>query len=273
LDEVHSYCTEKRMNIFKMASARVMLGMSATTNDRADGFDSLYHKELAFDGIVHAENIDGFTYDDVIFTTEVSAIYYNGPNEYTKSLTHSSTGKIFVPYMIDQFIADPYRMKLLIREIRKLYDWSENGYMHCIYVFCEERQPLGLIYSELKKSFEGIEAPELLDVGQFIGGIKDAQITNLRNTARILLTTYGYSSTGISIDKMTAIVFATPRRTGMKQILARVLRRGGNLDIKRHIIDIIDNRTPLRYQYGDRAISYNFYNMAITTSKVRYDSI
>ncbi len=125
----------------------------------------------------------------------------------------------------------------------------------------------------LRDSFADVAAPELDDVGEFVGGIKDAQVTALKTNARILLTTFGYSSTGISIDKMTAIVFATPRRANMQQILARILRRGGDLTITRRVIDIIDNRTPMRGQYADRALAYDFYWMDVEMQKKNWQEL
>lgn len=276
LDEVHSYCSEQRKEIFQK-SARCVLGMSATTENRSDGFDVISHKELAFDGVIRAENIPGFGYENIEFKTTVDVIYYNGMPEYTKALTHDSTGKVFTPYMNAQFVADPVRMRLVVQKLRELYDWrGPNGEHHCIYVFCEERGPLKTIFEMLKNSFE-VNAPELEELttntGEFIGGIKDSRVSELKNNARILLTTYGYSGTGISIDKMTAIIFVTPRKANMLQILARILRRGGNRDITRRVIDIVDNKTPMRYQYGERALAYDYYGMDVVISKVKYDEV
>lgn len=275
LDEVHSYCSDKRREIFKLASAQIVLGMSATTEDRGDGFDIVAHKELAFDGIIRAEDIPNFNYENVEFNCEVTAIQYNGPAEYTQPLSHESTGMLFTPYMNAQFLKDPYRMKLAIRELRKLYDWrGPNGEKYYTYIFCEERKPLKIVYEELKKSFgDVIDAPELNDVGEFIGGINTDRVNELRTNARILLTTYGYSGTGVSIDKMNSIIFLTPRKSNMKQILARILRRSGDRTITRKIIDIIDNKTPIRRQYIQRKIAYDFYGMKVNESKVKYDEI
>lgn len=275
MDEVHSYCSEQRREIFRKSATNVVLGMSATTEDRSDGFDPIAHKELAFDGIIRAEEVPGFTYENVEFTTEVSAIRYNGPTEFTRALCHESTGRIFTPFMNAQFLRDPHRMKLAIRELRILYDWrGEQGQQHCIYVFCEEREPLKTVFEELKKSFgDAVDAPELDDVGEFIGGIKDAKVTELKNNARILLTTFGYSGTGISIDKMTAILFLTSRKANMKQILARILRRGGDRTITRRIVDIIDNKTVIKYQYGSRSAAYEFYGMTVTETKIQYNEL
>lgn len=264
-DEVHTYCSEVRRKIFKLAGSWVMLGMSATTEDRADGFDGVAHKELAYDGVIRAETLPGFNYEGVEFKSLVTIIKYNGPPEYTETLISESTGKMFTPYMNKQFLRDPQRTTVAIAELSALYQWrGPEGQQHCIYVFCEEVAPLDIIYGGFVELFgEGaIAAPE---IGKFTGGIKEAQITNMRDNARIFLTTYGYAGTGVSIDKMTAIIFLTPRRANMKQILARILRRGGDQSIPRRIIDIVDNKTGMKYQLGSRMIAYQYYGMEIET--------
>lgn len=270
LDEVHMYCADKRRKIFKRTSWAV-LGMSATTEQRKDGFDTISHKELAFDGIIRAENVPGFKYEESdAFDADVEVIRYNGPPEFTQNLTHESTGRLFTPYMINQFLRDTIRTRMAVAEIKKLYDWiGPAGQQHNIYVFCEERQPLDGIYSELVKLGE-VNAPE---IGTFIGGIKTEAITEIKNNARILLTTYGYSGTGVSINKMTAIVFLTPRRSNMLQILARILRRGGDRSIRRKIIDIVDNKTALKYQHCERRLAYEFYQMNISEKKVMFSEV
>ena len=196
----------------------------------------------------------------------------------------------------------PVRLQLIVREIRSLYDWSDGDDKHCIYVFAEEIEGLRSIYREIKKTFVDVVAPEIDMVdpagdpvvdaddvddvidpplqnkqnrqdefshnfGEFIGGIKDKTVESLKQNARVLLTTYAYSGTGVSIDKMTAMVFATPRRSNMKQILARILRRGGNKRIRRKVIDIVDDKTPIKYQYGSRLIAYEFYGMNVEVVK------
>jgi hypothetical protein len=276
-DEVHSYCSERRREIFRKCSTHICLGMSATTADRQDGFDPIAIRELAFDGIIHAETVPGFTYEDIQFTTCVNLINYYGPSEYTMSLTHPSTGKLFTPYMNKQFVEDPYRTALAIRELRRLYNWTGSTLpdgsiqRHCIYVFCEERNPLKTIYNALCTTFGGdVSAPEL---GEFVGGISHTDISYMKENARILLTTYGYSGTGISIDKMTAILFLTPRRANMKQILARILRRGSDTSITREVVDIRDCCTPIKCQYTSRALAYDFYSMDIVRTRVDYTDI
>lgn len=274
-DEVHTYCSDVRKKIFKLAGSWVMLGMSATTEDRADGFDKIAHKELAYDGIIRAESLPGFNYEGVDFKSLVTVIKYNGTPEFTENIIHESTGKMFTPFMNKQFLRDPFRTTVAIQELRSLYNWvGPEGQRHCIYVFCEEVEPLNIIYRGFIETFgaDAVEAPELFaqeEIGKFTGGMKEAQIANMRDNARIFLTTYGYSGTGVSIDKMTAILFLTPRRANMKQILARILRRGGDQSITRRVIDIVDNKTGVKYQLGSRMCAYEYYGMEVETKIVR----
>ncbi len=338
LDEIHSYVSDMRKEIFWRCHTHVMTGMSATTEDRSDGFDPVFHKQIG--PIVRAEQIPGFNYENIEFDCTVDAIVYNGPPSHTQNLCHEKTGRVFTHYMNKQFLSDPYRMHLLIQRLLELYRWTgPQGQKHCIYVFCEEREPLVLIKARMREELlragleADIDAPEepvaaadecsicleklaqpaekcpqcrkdfhakcindwhvhstkcplcraemirganrdmVDDIGNFVGGIKDAEIIKFKNNCRILLTTYGYAGTGISIDKMTAIIFVTSRKSNMKQILPRILRRSGDRTIPRRIVDIIDNKTVIKRQFGSRALAYEFYGMKVETTKIKYDEV
>ncbi len=285
LDEVHSYCSDTRRKIFKLASSRAVLGMSATTEDRRDGFDVISHKELAFDGIIRAEDIDGFTYEDINFDCRAHIIRYIGPPSHTHNLTHESTGKVFTHYMHNQFASDPYRVRLAVDELIELYDWSldtpQGPHRHFIYVFAEE---LGILATVMRSMcavltdrkrddiVREISAPEA-DLKMFTGGLNSEQITDAVTHGRVLFSTYGYAGTGVSVTRATAIMFFTPRRANMKQILARILRRGSDTSIPRIVKDIVDEKTALRCQVGDRKSAYEFYGFAVSERKVRYTDI
>jgi hypothetical protein len=285
-DEVHAYCTQARREIFKKASLPIMFGMSATTEERKDGFDPVAHKELAFDNIIRAENISGFTYEDVKFDITAKCIYYCGPAEYTQNLKHESTDLIFTHYMHNQFISDPHRLKLAVNELIKLYDWSQGAKQHNIYIFAEEVKILikardaicaALVArhrDDIVKNI-GLEVNDETENTQntlrmFTGGLKDAEVTNIVQNARVLFSTYAYAGTGVSIQKMTAMMFLTPRKANMKQIIPRILRRGSDLAIPRIIVDIIDNKTSLKYQFGARNAAYDFYGCKKEEVRIKY---
>lgn len=266
-DEVHTYCSDTRRKIFKKISAPICLGMTATPDSRLDQLDVIAIRELAFDGILYANQIPGFSYDDVRFTTEVTIVKYYGPPEHTKTLKHQSTDMMFTPYMTTQAMSDPYRLRLVTNYLKQLYQENRN-----IYVFSEERESLSTLYDSFSAMFDNVYAPEL-SCGKFIGGITDKEIIYIKQNIRVLLTTYAYSSTGISIDRMDSIIFMTPRKSNMEQILGRILRRTGDVNITRKIIDITDMLTPLKNQLRHRLAAYKYYNMNINKVIINWESI
>lgn len=89
----------------------------------------------------------------------------------------------------------------------------------------------------------------------------------LLGKSRIILTTYSYSSKGLSVPQMNSMVFASPRRSKFIQIVGRILRIGGDVDIPRRIIDIVDIRTGLKGQFNERAEAYKYYGFPVESRK------
>lgn len=276
-DEVHLMATPMFAKIFRQTMTWINLGLSGTP-DRNDGMCAIYKKELALDGVIDAAELPGYDADSIGFSIHVRAIKYYGRDEHVQTRL-GPTGAVSALLMQKQACADPHRMRLVAQEIDALYRWRGSVGMgstcvrHGIYVFCEERGQLDVVYAALRERYaDAIEAPEIaaaetpeLDAstGKFIGGISKRQIADIRSRAHIYLTTYGYSSTGISNNDMTAIVFVTSRRGNMNQIIRRILRRNGDTRIPRVIVDIIDARTCMQHQYRDRAAAYAECNAVI----------
>jgi hypothetical protein len=232
------------------------MGMSATPNARPDGGDAIALRELAFDGVLNAKVVVGRAVGPH-FNVLVRAIHYYGPRDKTATLRSDATGYMFMPLMLEQFLSDGARWTMAIAHICRL-----NREGHNTFVFCEERAPL----ERLQKQLAITLAPD--GVALMMGGTEEAAVSAARESARVILTTYGYSSTGLSIDRMTAIVFLTPRKSGMQQILARIMRRGGDAAIERVVVDIIDAGTPVRRQYYSRKIAYEYYGCRVEKTKV-----
>ena len=87
------------------------------------------------------------------------------------------------------------------------------------------------------------------------GGATGDQITQSSNKATMIFTTYGYMGTGKSIPKMDTILFVTPRRNGVEQVVGRIFRPGKNKN-ERWIIDIIDWKINLKSQWYERLDVY-----------------
>jgi superfamily II DNA or RNA helicase len=278
-DEVHMYCSENRRRIFHVCTTGMALGMTATSEDRNDGFDVIAHRELATGGVLRAENIPGFDYEDVHFECAVRVINYKGPPDQTQNLIHESTGNVFTHYMHNQSIEDRYRVQLAVNELIELYDWRggpDNGLRHHIYVFAEEID----ILSKAKEAFEtclvnrgDILADMVVDHSLFTGGMKDSEVVNIAANARVMFSTYSYASVGFSIPRMSAIVLLTSRKSNFKQILGRILRRGSDPNMPRVVVDIVDWNTCLRRQFAERKIAYDYYGFKQLIKKVNYTDI
>jgi hypothetical protein len=277
-DEAHCYCTANRRGIYDRISI-ASLGLSATTSERLDGFDPIAHKALAFDGILFADKIPGFVAETAAFECTARVLYYSGPPSHTINLTHEKTGEIFTHYMYNQFISDPYRLSLAVSELTILYDWrGPSGEMHYIYVFAEEVDILRAAYNAFKLSLSGRRADIERDmriegIGMFTGGMRTADVAEAVAEGRVLFSTYSFAGTGVSIQRMSAMLLLTPRKSGLKQVVARILRRGSDTTIPRVVVDIVDHRTCLKHQVLQRKIAYDFYGFRVEPSKVDYKSI
>lgn len=263
IDEVHMCCSAQRATLFWKIHTECVLGMSATTGDRSDGFDPIYHKQLG--DPIHADKLPNFAVDDADFKGHVRVISYFGPDAYTKPIINPNTGYLSFTDMIDQIIGDPYRNDLIADETVTLL--LDPTVKHNVFVFSERREHLDVLEELIKKKLEerDEEANDVLfNPESFImrGGTPEQELTKA-NTARIILTTYGYSSTGISIVRMDSSVYATPRKHGYKQICARCMRRGSDANIVRIFIDIVDSATGLAGQFYTRKNAYNHYGFEV----------
>lgn len=257
-DEVHTYCKRKRAEVFWLAQTRYLLGMSATTDDRPDRLDPVFHRHLG--DVVHAASLPGFDISGAEFQGDVKVIKYHGDEKYCRDVISEATGALFTPAMIDLIIQDPARNTAIVDEIVEL--WRDP--IRHIYVFSEYRSHLETLAEMIRKRI-GVE-PAFDDAipqcNTMMGGIKDDALA-IAIKSRIILTTYGYGSTGVSIPVMNASVFATPRRNGYKQTCPRIMRRGSDVTIVRKFIDFVDVNCGLKYQYGGRFQAYDFYGFAI----------
>lgn len=277
-DEVHTYCSPKRINIFWMAQTRYMFGMSATIGERRDGFDFALGHHLP--PLIDAEHIEGFTYGAASpFQCRVRAVRYFARDEDAQNLRHETTDRVFAHYMYEQFAHDERRNALIVSQARELVVAGHN-----VFIFAEERAHVELLAGLLAADETTRQYPSVI----FYGGVsdEDRRIAIARDEpstdgttapahppARIIIATYSYSGTGISIIRMTALILATPRYSGMKQIVGRILRRGSDPTIQRIVIDVIDQKTCLAYQFRLRRNAYNFYGATYEKITVRAEPL
>jgi hypothetical protein len=106
-----------------------------------------------------------------------------------------------------------------------------------------------------------------------MGGVSSEDVKLAATNARIILVTYGYASEQLSIPKMDSIILITSRMSKFKQILPRILRVSGNIEIEREIIDIVDVDTSIKKQYSKRKKVYDMYNFPVNIIQIEWSNI
>ncbi len=263
-DESHMYVSKEFRKVFKRIWSRYTLGLSATPDIREDKLDAIH--QLSLGPILVADTLDGFNASQDTFESDSHLIEYHALNEHCKFNVRDD-GVIDYASIVEAIVNDPHRNQLIVDEI---VDLMTKGYY--TFVFSDRRSHLEHLYDLLEAKLEGsnttIELPESDRKVILYGGSTEETIDKAKNNSTIILTTYAYSSTGVSITKMDALVLTTPRRSNMKQIINRVFRLGSDQTIKRMIIDFVDAKLPLKNQVRERVKAYKERGCTILKKKV-----
>jgi superfamily II DNA or RNA helicase len=250
-DEAHELHSPRGLSSLWLAqSVPYIVGITATPDSMPSGLDKIVTKFL---GEPIAQD---YQLSD-IYKVNITALMYHQP-----VVERGATAIETVKYII----ADDARTKLIATQIKQLFDAG-----HSVIVFSELKSYLVTINTELSAmqiaaeidiDAEDIDSGAKLNVNILEGGVKSCVIDDVKSSGKqILLTTYGYSRRGVSIVNMTALVFATPRRNGIEQLLGRIMRKGSDASIVREVIDIVDTGSSLSNQYSNRKKSYKKYNL------------
>lgn len=270
LDEVHCYCTNTFVDVFWNADiVKYIVGMTATP-ERIDGLESISKIHL---GPIHrAENIDESLSEDCsMFTGMVRRVNYYGPPMYTQQIK-SSAGINSPVLMAKQLLEDPIRMELATKILLELY-----GAGHSVYVFCQTKEPLWklkkkiidtlTVINSVDEEDKMMELRELLEreIHVVTGDNTKDEIMAARSESKIFLTTYSLSNKGLSLPRFTALIFLTPMKSNMQQIIGRIFRMNSDYSIVRVIVDIVDMCTSLKSQHYERKKEYIRRRLPVTS--------
>lgn len=262
-DEIHMYCSKTFSKIFSKAQSRICLGITATPN-RLDKLEKLSYWNIG--NVIEARSIPLWNNHSIKFTTSVTRVLYNGPPSHTQ-IIESKAGIVSVPLMLNQVQDDPYRNKMIVSYAIGLLNNNKNTF-----IFSDRRGHLETLSKLLMEFDINMDIPEL-KISKLMGGSTDADIETAKLSSKIILTTYQYTSIGVSIDKMDAIILATPRKSNMEQIIGRIFRLGGDSTITREVIDVVDNKICLKSQFYNRKKVYLKHVNTINDIRVDWDSL
>lgn len=271
LDESHLYCTDAFKVIYNKLQSQYMLGLSATPNERDNKLDIISHYNIG--EVMKADELMNYKKADTKFNANVKIVKYNGPDEFTENKINEKTNMICIPFMIEDLINDPYRNRLIILSILELAKKNIN-----VFIFSERRNHLEHLYylytNELGDCYSKDDTLFEEDSIVLYGNSSNENIEEAKERSKIIFTTYAYSSTGVSITRMTGLILATPRRSKSIQIIGRIFRLDKEFnEHERHIIDIVDNRSIFKTQLYSRMSTYKERECKFNHKLINYSEI
>ncbi len=270
LDESHTYATDAFRKLYNTAQCKYMVGLSATPNEREHGLDRISHYNIG--EVLDAKQIDGYQINAVAMQSTVELVNYSGPDHLTQAHTLPNSNTVFVPRMIEDLQADDHRNTLIVSKTIDLMIKGLN-----VFVFTERRahaEVLACMLADMTNTPHSRIQHGDDSVVVMYGGVCDGVINTAKDCASVVFTTYAYSSTGVSIDRMTGLVLASPRRSKATQVVGRIFRQNKSFnDVHRCIVDVVDKRSLLCAQLRARMPAYRARNSDISSTAIHWKDI
>lgn len=266
-DEIHLYSSISRKQIYNRCQRKYMLGLSATPDENKDGLDVVNTWNCG--NILKASDLEGYSVEDIPFEGEVTTIRFHGNPDYIQILMNEKMDIINHSGMVNQICEDPYRLHMIVKLVFELRTNNKN-----IFVFADRRDYLRKIKTYMNlfgiASHDLLKSSDQVNVMNLMGGSTEYEMEVAKSSANVILTTYQYMGTGVSIPRMDALILATPRKSKSRQYINRIFRLGSNYKSMRKIIDIVDWGTHMKSQYYVRKKYYTEKNYPIVDKTIKW---
>ena len=232
IDEVHRIGSEQFSKTLLRIVTPYMLGISATV-DRKDGLTRVLHMFIG-DKIYSEEREN----DDPVC---VRAIEYKTNDATFNEVEYDYRGNPKYSTMVSKLCAYNRRTDFVVRVIRDLVEENpENQIM----VLAHQRSILTYLY-------DAIRHRSIAEVGFYVGGMKQGDLTDTESK-QIVLATYAMAAEALDIKTLSTLVMITPK-TDIVQSVGRILRTKHDSPI---IVDIVDQHDLFQKQWFQRRRFY-----------------
>jgi superfamily II DNA or RNA helicase len=235
-DECHHLSAEVFSNIMIQVVTNYNLGLSGTM-ERKDGLSKVFHHFIG--PVIHKEKTD------TICNVLVKSIKIKN-EEIFEDVKTDARGNPLYTLMINKLNYEK-RNNFIITIIENELKINNNQQ---IMILSQTKSILDILYEKIKLIN--------IDVGFYIGGMKEVQLKESENK-KIILGTYAMASEGLDIKTLTTLIMVTPK-SDVCQSVGRILRTVHNTPL---VIDIIDNHVILKNQFKKRTTYYNSKNYTI----------
>jgi superfamily II DNA or RNA helicase len=228
-DECHHLSAEVFSNIMIQVVCNYNLGLSGTM-ERKDGLSKVFHHFIG--PVIHKEKTD------TVCNVLVKAIKINN-EEIFDDVKTDARGNPLYTLMINKLNYEK-RNNFIVTIIENELKKNNNQQ---IMILSQTKAILDILYEKIKLIN--------IDVGFYIGGMKEAQLKE-NESKKIILGTYAMASEGLDIKTLTTLIMATPK-SDVCQSVGRILRTVHNTPL---VIDIIDDHVILKNQFKKRTTYY-----------------
>lgn len=252
-DEVPKMCTSRFAEVFWLTRTRYGLCMSGDIDDRDDGGDIVYHDHH---GTTVTEDMMGIAKKIYSFDVVVEVAMVRVPDQYLNAERSGKGMRNIMREIAKLNKCEAYR-DFIVERTRRMVAEGYNTY-----VFCHNRATVDYYAARLRESDESIftmmsgqdESEDMLEEDEETRG---AYAVSCKRGA-VIVATYAYGAVGVSITRMTGLVYADPPfNKPLKQCIGRILRPGPEQTQPRMIVDVVIAGSHFAKKYNsDRAGYY-----------------
>jgi hypothetical protein len=167
--------------------------------------------------------------------------------------------------MYKMFSSDVYRNKMILYIIEWLYMKKIR-----VFIFSNDTDSLYLLERLILQYIKSVNPDEIVKAK---GGLSESEMINMYNNGKIIIITYAYGDTGISINDAYGAIWYHPRKSLIQQKNGRIFRINGDINVERYIFDIVDASTLYVRQLEYRMEDYENRELNIIKKYVRYDEV
>ncbi len=246
-DECHHLGASNFSQALLKVQTKYMLGLSATPT-RDDGLTKVFEWYLGKPTYWEKRR-------EADTTVSVKALQFH--------LEDPSYSDIPVDYKGEPVLA---RLLTKVVECKERNQWITDQILELL----EEPGRRILVLAERIKQLEDIEQrlhehSLLIDIGYYIGGMKEAVRDRAGADAQVLLASYAMASEAMNIKSLNTVILASPRKK-VEQSVGRILReRPSERKVMPLIVDVVDSHGMYQGQWRKRRAFYKACGYKIVT--------
>jgi superfamily II DNA or RNA helicase len=233
-DECHHLGAEIFSQTLMQVGCKYLLGLSATPK-RKDGLSRVFYNYIG-PIIYQVEKRD-------LEHVEIHSKYYDSDDEEYSNCPLSIDGTVNMSRLITNIADFAPRTDIIILDILQAVKEGRT-----ILILSDRKSQLAYFFTSLHT--KGI------NVGYYIGGMKQSDLDKTANESDVMLATYAMAAEGMNIPRLNTLIFTSPK-SDIEQSVGRILRlRPEDRKFVPLVIDYIDSHTPLIRQYINARLKF-----------------